>query len=189
MYVDRTAKLLSCRKRSNSRLIKCIFMCENISDQLLIFLKGYKTHTSHTHTSISAVQKTYSQLSHSRKIKDGGALLDTVNMTTRPCVFLLTAPGSCHPNAILPAFITCWTAQHVTGRGLLACHGADQPCVAATWRPVWQLTSITVTLSHSSFSRPHHKHDLSLGKWWTPGQLFKTWTPRLLLRQLHTDTD
>lgn len=61
--------------------------------------------------------------------------------------------------------------------GLLACHGADQPCVAATWRPVWQLTSITVTLSHSSFSRPHHEHDLLLGKWWTLGQRFRTWTP------------
>lgn len=44
--------------------------------------------------------------------------------------------------------------------GLLACHGADQPRVAATWHPVWQLTSITVTHLHSSFLRPHHNHDL-----------------------------
>lgn len=70
-----------------------------------------------------------------------------VNVTSCPCVFLLTAPGSCHPNAILPAFITCWTAQHVTGW--------------ASWRvtglinPVWQLPDAPSGSSPPSLSRSH----------------------------------
>lgn len=73
---------------------------------------------------------------------------DMVNMTSCPCVFfLLTAPGSCHPNAVLPAFITCWKAQHVTGR--------------ASWRvtglinPVWQLPDALSGSSPPSLSRSH----------------------------------
>ncbi|KAG8010719.1 hypothetical protein GBF38_009908 [Nibea albiflora] len=55
------------------------------------------------------------------------------------------APGSCHPNAVLPAFITCWTAQHVTGR--------------ASWRVtglinlVWQLPDALSGSSPPSLSR------------------------------------
>lgn len=74
-------------------------------------------------------------------------LVDMLNMTACPCIFLLTAPGSCHPNAILPAFITCWTAQHVTGK--------------ASWRvtglinPVWQLPDALSGSSPPLLSRSH----------------------------------
>lgn len=77
-----------------------------------------------------------------------------------PDISSLTASGSCHPTAV-PAYLHNLSDSTACHRpGLLACCWADQPCVAATWRPIWQLTSITVTLSHSSFSGPHHKHDL-----------------------------
>lgn len=97
----------------------------------------------YTHTSISTKHRPYSQLSQSSKIKDGGAW--PTWWTWHPCVFLLTAPGSCHPNAVLPAFITCWTAQHVTGR--------------ASWRVtglinlVWQLPDALSGSSPPSLSR------------------------------------
>ena len=74
-------------------------------------------------------------------------LVDMANMTSCPCVFLLTAPGSCHPNAILPAFITCWTALRVTG--------------LASWRvtglinPVWQLPDALSGSSPPSLSHTH----------------------------------
>ncbi|KAK1884039.1 3'(2')5'-bisphosphate nucleotidase 1, partial [Dissostichus eleginoides] len=59
----------------------------------------------------------------------------------------IAAPGSCHPNAILPPFITCWTARHVTGR--------------ASWRVtglinlVWQLPDARSGSSPPSLSRSH----------------------------------
>lgn len=123
-----------------------VFLCVRkilMSRFLLTFLKEFKKR-AHTQTQTSSLRcnihthihqchaHAHSQLSQLSKIKDGGAPVDTLDMTSRPRVFLLTASGSCHPNAILPAFITCWAAQHVTGPGLLSCHGADQPCVAAT---------------------------------------------------------
>lgn len=58
---------------------------------------------------------------------------------------LLTAPGSCHPDANLPVFITCWKERHVTGR--------------ASWRvtglinPVWQLPDALSGSSAPSLSR------------------------------------
>lgn len=58
---------------------------------------------------------------------------------------LLTAPGSCHPDANLPVFITCWKERHVTGR--------------ASWRvtglinPVWQLPDALSGSSPPSLSR------------------------------------
>lgn len=58
---------------------------------------------------------------------------------------LLTAPGSCHPNANLPVFITCWKERRVTGR--------------ASWRvtglinPVWQLPDALSGSSPPSLSR------------------------------------
>lgn len=103
-------------------------------------------------------------------------LVDMVNMTSRPCVFPPDSPWFLSPQRRPACLHNLLEGPACHRPGLLACHGADQPCVAATWRPVWQLTSITVTLSHSSFSRPHHKHDLQLGKWWTLGQRFRTWT-------------
>lgn len=106
----------------------------------------------YTYTSISALQRTYSQLSQSSKIKDGGA-----GWRAKHDISSLRFPPD-SPWFLSPQRHRAWlhnlldnTACHRPG--LLACHGDDQPCVAATWRPVWQLTSITVTLSHSSFSR------------------------------------
>lgn len=67
-------------------------------------------------------------------------------MTSCPCISpLLTAPGSCHPDANLPVFITCWKERHVTGR--------------ASWRvtglinPVWQLPDALSGSSPPSLSR------------------------------------
>lgn len=72
------------------------------------------------------------------------------HMTSCPCIIpapphLLTAPGSCHPDANLPVFITCWKERHVTGR--------------ASWRvtglinPVWQLPDALSGSSPPSLSR------------------------------------
>lgn len=78
--------------------------------------------------------------------------VDMADMTSRPsCVFFffssLTAPGSYHLNAILPAFITCRTTRHVTAR--------------ASWRvtgpinPVWQLPDAPSGSSPPSLSCSH----------------------------------
>lgn len=72
---------------------------------------------------------------------------DMVNMTSCSCVFLPTAPGSCHPNAILPAFITCWAAWHVTGWASW--------CVTGLINSVWQLPDALSGSSPPSLSRSH----------------------------------
>lgn len=58
-----------------------------------------------------------------------------------------TAPGSCLPNTILPAFITCWTTRHVTG-------WASQ-CVIGLINPVWQLPDALSDSSLPSLSGSH----------------------------------
>lgn len=72
-----------------------------------------------------------------------------VNMTSCPCVFPPDSPWFLSPQRHPACLHNLLESTACHRLGLLACHGADQPCVAATWRPVWQLTSITVTLSHS----------------------------------------
>lgn len=116
----------------------------------------------YAHPSINAAHGPHSRLSRPSKIKDGGR-----HMTSCPCVFppLLTAPGSCHPDANLPVFITCWKERHVTGR--------------ASWRvtglinPAWQLPDALSGSSPPSLSRTcipvsrgvRHKRDLQVRQW------------------------
>lgn len=70
-----------------------------------------------------------------------------VNMTSRPCVFLLTASGSCHPIAVPPAFITCRTARHVTSRASRR--------VTGLINLLWQLPDARPGCSPPSLSRSH----------------------------------
>lgn len=62
------------------------------------------------------------------------------------CFFpLLIAPGSCHPDANLPVFITCWKEWRVTGRPSWR--------VAGLIKPVWQLPDALSGSSPPSLSR------------------------------------
>lgn len=62
--------------------------------------------------------------------------------------FCVTAAGSCHPDAIPPAFITCRTARRVTGPGP---HGVSRGLI----NPVWQLPDALSGSSPPSLSRSH----------------------------------
>lgn len=138
-------------------------MCENVLDQLLLanissILPDTHTHlqahalssssrcSMHTHPS-APLQRPYSQLSQSRKIKDGGAWSTWWTWHLVLAFALLTAPGSCHPDAILPAFITCWKARDVTGRASWR--------VTALINPMWQLPDAPSGSSPPSLSRFH----------------------------------
>lgn len=112
----------------------------------------------YAHPSISAAHRPHSRLSQPSKIKDGGATWHLVLAFFPPP----DSPWFLSPRR-QPACLHNLLERAACHRpGLMACHGADQPCVAATWRPVWQLTSITVTYLHSSFSRVRHKRDLQV---------------------------
>lgn len=116
----------------------------------------------HTHTlSLHLLQairtavhhRPHSQLSQPSRIKDGGATCHLVPPDS-PWFLSPRRQPACLHNLLERV------ARH--GPALVACRGADQPCVAATWRPAWQLISITVTHMHSPFLRVHHRHDLQV---------------------------